>query len=368
MRRQFLYKIKRIVIKVGTSVLASSQGGVDHKLINELTKQISLLSKNAKEVILVSSGAIALGLAELGKKTRPQKLSDLQASAAIGQSILMQTYNEYFKKRKLSCAQVLLTWEDFDERQRYLNASNTLLRLLEYKIVPIINENDTVSTDEIKFGDNDRLSALVANLIEADILILLSDVDGLYKIKEKGVVPVIEKLTDETKKLAKDTAKRHISCGGMISKLEAAEIASSAGIPCVIANGRTKNILIKILDGQNIGTLFLPSQDRLIARKRWIAFGARTKGKIIVDDGAKEALVKKGKSLLCPGVVDLEGNFDSGDMVSIVDRNFKEFARGLTNYSSAELKDIKGCRLKKEVIHRNNLVITAKSQDGITKE
>lgn len=360
MRRQFPHKIRRIVVKVGSSILASGLSGVDHKLMNELTRQVSILSKKGKEVVLVSSGAIALGLAELGLKVRPQKLSGLQAAASIGQGILMQTYSKYFKKNKLSCAQVLLTWEDFDERERYLNAKNTLVQLLEYKTVPIINENDAVSTEEIKFGDNDRLSALVANLVEADLLILLSDVDGLYKSKEKDVISIVEKLDEEINNLARDTDKKHVSRGGMITKLEAARITASTGTPCVIANGKTKDVLLKILEGKEMGTLFLPNKDRLIARKKWIAFGSKTRGKIIVDDGAREALVKKGKSLLCPGVVSLEGDFEVGDTVSIVDKDSKEFAKGISNYSSVELKEIKGCKLKDEVVHRNNLVITIK--------
>ncbi|HOX54197.1 MAG: glutamate 5-kinase [Candidatus Omnitrophica bacterium] len=360
MRRQFQHKIKRIVVKIGTSMLASSHGGLDNRIIEELVNQICSLAASGKQIILVSSGAIASGLAEMGLKTRPQDLSSLQAAASIGQSILMQRYNDYFKKNKVSCAQVLLTWEDFCQRQRYLNARNTVDRLLEYKIIPIINENDAVSTDEIKFGDNDKLSALVANLVEADLLILLSDVEGLYRTKKDDIISVVEELNDEIKKLAKGTDKKLISRGGMISKLEAAEIVMHAGIPCVIANGKTKDIIVKILEGQEIGTLFLPKKDKLVARDRWIAFGAKTKGKIVVDDGAKEALLKKGKSLLCPGVVDLDGKFVSGDMVSIVDKNHKEFARGISNYSSGELKTIKGCKGKEEVIHRDNLVITVK--------
>jgi len=360
MRRQFPHKIKRIVVKVGSSMLASNHGGLDNKIIEELVNQICSLVASGKEVILVSSGAIASGLAEMGLKVRPQDLSSLQAAASIGQSILMQRYNDYFKKNKVSCAQVLLTWEDFCQRQRYLNARNTVSKLLGYKIVPIINENDAVSTDEIKFGDNDKLSALVANLVEADLLILLSDVDGLYRTKKDDIISVVEQLTDEIKKLAKGTDKKLISRGGMISKLEAVEIATQAGIPCVIANGKTKDSLAKILDSQDIGTLFLPKKDKLIARERWIAFGTKSKGKIIVDDGAREALVKKGKSLLCPGVIDLDGKFTSGDMVSIVDKNHREFARGICNYSSTELKNIKGCKGKEEVIHRDDLVITVK--------
>jgi len=362
MRRQFPIAIKRAVVKVGSSVLASSKKGLDKNRLKNIVDQISTLADRGIDVILVSSGAIVSGMSVLDVKCRPGKLSCLQATAAIGQSLLMQIYNEFFKRNKRLCAQVLLTWDDFDERQRYINARNTLSTLLEYKVIPIVNENDTVSIEEIKFGDNDHLSALVANLIEAQVLIVLSDVDGLYKGKgqERHVVPIIEEINSEIENLAGGTDKKNISIGGMVSKLEAAKIAVDSGIPCIIANGKTSNVLLKILEGQQIGTLFLSKSTRLEAKKRWIAYSAKSRGKIFVDDGAKEALIKRGKSLLCPGIVNLEGKFLAGDIVSVIDSKGKEFAKGLTNFAVDELNKVKGAKLNKEVIHRDSLAITIK--------
>ncbi|MFH1655601.1 MAG: glutamate 5-kinase [Candidatus Omnitrophota bacterium] len=357
MRRQFK-KGKRIVIKIGSSVLTSSNGQLDTNLVAKIVKQVSSIIKSGKEVVLVSSGAIASGMSELGFKCRPSKLSCLQASAAIGQSLLMQTYINLFKKKKLRCAQVLLTWDDFHVRSRYLNAKETMFSLLSYKTIPIINENDTVSTEEIRRGDNDHLSALVASLLEADLLILLSDVDGLFSGKQ--LVSEVKNIDSGIQKLAKDTKKKHVSRGGMLSKLEAVNIASHAGISSVIANGRTKEVILKILDGEKVGTVILPKADRMVAKKRWMAFGVKSNGKLFVDDGAKEALVKKFKSLLCPGLIRVEGKFDAGDIVAVADKNGKEFAKGKVNFSKEELNNIKGKKVSKEAIHRNNLVITVK--------
>ena len=362
MKRQFPIKFKRIVVKVGSSVLASSKKGLDKNRLRNIVAQISILVNKGIEVVLVSSGAIVSGMSVLDIKCRPNKLSSLQATAAIGQSLLMQIYNELFKKNKRLCAQVLLTWEDFNERQRYINAKNTLSALIDYKVVPIVNENDTVSTEEIKFGDNDRLSALVANLIEAQLLILLSDIDGFYKGEgqQRHVIPIIEEIDSGIENLAGDTDKKNISIGGMRSKLEAVRIAVDSGIPCLITNGKIHDILLKILKGDQLGTLLLPSSTRLEARKRWIAYSTKSRGKIFVDDGAKEALIKRGKSLLCPGIVNLEGKFLAGDIVAIIDSKGKEFAKGLTNYAADELCSVKGNKLDKEVVHRNSLVITTK--------
>jgi len=357
MRRQFK-KSKRIVIKIGSSVLTSANGKLDVGLVAKIVEQVSSVVKSGKEVILVSSGAIASGMSELGFKCRPSKLSCLQASAAIGQSLLMQTYINLFKKKKLRCAQVLLTWDDFHVRLRYLNAKETMLSLLGYKAIPIINENDTISTEEIRRGDNDHLAALVASLLEADLLILLSDVDGLFSGKQ--LVTEVKNIDSDIQKLAKDTKKKHISRGGMLSKLEAVDIASHAGITSVIANGKAKKVVLKILDAEKIGTIILPKADRMVAKKRWMAFGVKSNGKLFVDDGAKEALVKKYRSLLCPGITNVEGKFDAGDVVAIVDKDGKEIAKGKVSFSNEELCNIKGKKVSKEVIHRNNLVITVK--------
>ncbi len=345
---------KRIVVKIGSSLFYKG-GSFDRVSFLDTVALISgLLKLRDKEVVIVSSGAIALGMDIMNLKSRPKDLPTLQASAAIGQNALMDNYSSYFRKSKITCAQVLLTWEDFDDRQRYLNAKNTLLKLLELGAVPVINENDTVSTDEIKFGDNDRLSALVSSLIGADLLIILSDVDGLLD-KDKKAIRVVNEITPQIKSLACPTYKK-MCVGGMVTKIDAAKIAVDSGIPCVIANGKRKNaILFAIRNPSRAGTLFVPKKS-LAARERWIAFGTKPKGKVVVDEGAKKALLNK-KSLLSVGVVDLEGNFETSDVVSVIDKQNNEFARGKAGLSSKQLDKVKGSRYDKEVIHRDNIVI-----------
>lgn len=349
---------KRIVVKIGSSVLTDAKGRFDSKNIKRIVKQVSSLVKKNYQIILVSSGAIASGCAFLKIKTRPRDIVSLQATAAVGQSLLMQAYNDLFKRDKRLCGQVLLTWEDFDERKRYLSAKNTVFKLLESGIIPVVNENDVVAVDEIKFGDNDRLSSLVANLVEADLLIILSDVDGLYKIDrgKKHIVPLVEEITPDIQRLA-CAEKGNLCVGGMSAKLEAIKIASGAGILSVVANGRRESVLIKIIKGEGIGTFFLPKRSKLVARKRWIAFGTKTKGHVVVDDGAREALVKRGKSLLAPGIVEVKGNFDKSDIIGIMDKSNKEFARGRVECNSEQLSKAKGRRFHREVVHRDNLAI-----------
>jgi glutamate 5-kinase len=350
---------KRIVVKIGSSLFYSADNTFDSEIFGNLCSQITSLVKEAREVIVVSSGAIALGMQVLGLKDRPKELSDLQAAAAIGQNELMNAYRKFFGKGWF-CAQILLTWDDFNDRERYKNAKQTLLALLGPRkyhfqgIVPIINENDTVSTDEIKFGDNDQLSARVSALISADLLIILSDVDGLLD-KNKKVIPVIYEITQEIKELANPTNKK--TCvGGMVTKIEAAKIAVDSGIPCVIANGRQQNIISLVTkEPERYGTLFIPKKG-LKERKRWIAFGTKPKGKIIVDDGAKRALLNQ-KSLLAVGVIGVEGIFSSGDTVSVVDTQHVEIARGKISVSNKTLEKVKGERFDKEIIHRDNIVI-----------
>lgn len=346
---------KRIVVKIGSSLFCSQGAKPDTAMLNSIAGQVSALLKEGKEVVIVSSGAIALGMSALKLPDRPKELSFLQAAAAIGQSELMDVYRRSFKGLDIDCAQLLLTWEDFSERKRYLNAKNTINTLLKLKSVPIINENDSVSTDEIKFGDNDRLSALVAILVNADLLVILSDVEGLLD-KDKKLIRVVDKITSGIKALACPTQKK--ACvGGMVSKIEAASIAVSSGIPCVIASGHRKDI-IKSLAG-NIsgnGTLFLAKGEMLDAKARWMAFGTKPKGKILVDDGAKQALSGK-KSLLSVGIVSCSGNFGCGDIVSICDKRDVEFARGKAGLSVKELEKIQGTRFAKEIIHRDNIVI-----------
>jgi glutamate 5-kinase len=351
---------KRIVIKIGSSLFYAADNTLDFTVFDNVVRQGVHLVKAGKEVIIVSSGAIALGMHLLGLRERPKKLGDLQAVAAIGQNELMNTYRRVFGSSGCFGAQILLTGEDFADRKRYLNAKNTILALLGYRKyriqhpIPIVNENDTISTDEIKFGDNDRLSALVSSLISADLLIILSDVDGLLD-KDKKVIRMVDEITSEIKELACPTSKK--TCvGGMITKLEAAKIAVDSGIPCVIANGKCKNVILSAIENPaQVGTLFVPKKG-LAARERWIAFGTKPKGKIIVDYGAKNALLNK-KSLLSVGVWGLSGNFEAGDIVSVIDKQNSEFARGKVSLSSKQLDKVKGSYYDKEIIHRDNIVI-----------
>lgn len=354
---------KRIVIKVGSSILCSGKE-FERARFMEIVSQAGRLIKGEcgvedrhacpLQVVIVSSGAIALGMDLLKLDSRPKNLSLLQAAAAVGQNELMDNYRQQFRKLGITCAQVLLTWDDFAGRRRYLNAKNTLLALLKLGCVPIVNENDTISTDEIKFGDNDRLSALVAKLVGADLLVILSDVDGLLD-RDNQVVPIVDEINAEIKSLV-SPSKARTTVGGMSSKIEAAKIAVDSGIPCVIANGRKKDIIFSVVTApQGNGTLFV-SKKCLSAKEHWIAFGARAKGKIIVDDGAKQALLNN-KSLLSVGVSAVQGNFSAGDIVGIMDKDGSEFARGKAGLNCSELEKVKGHRSEKEVIHRDNIVI-----------
>ncbi len=347
---------RRIVVKIGSSLFYPGKKKLDFRLLEGLCGQIAALRKESKEIVVVSSGAIALGMTVLGLESRPKELAFLQAAAAIGQNELMDVYRRLLNRRRLSCAQVLLTWEDFSDRTRYLNAKNTLTTLLQLGAVPVINENDTVSTDEIKFGDNDQLSALVAGICSADLLIILSDVDGLLDRDKKTVIRLVDNINNQVLSLATST-DRKTSVGGMITKLKAARISVDSGIPCVIANGRTKDILRTIaLSPQSKGTMFLPKDAPLNERDRWMAFSTKPKGTITVDAGAQQALLQK-KSLLSVGVFAVSGSFRSGDVVSICDRSGSEFARGKTGVTAEELDRVKGNRCDKEIIHCDNIVI-----------
>ncbi len=372
-REEILSGVNKIVIKVGTRVLTNEDGFLDKHQITEFSKQVIKLRSNGYSVVVVSSGSVGAGISALGFQKRPNILPELQAAAAIGQGKLIEIYNECFKKHGYHAAQILLTRQDFEDRQRYLNTCNTLHSLLNFKTIPIINENDTISVEEITFGDNDILSALVTNLLRADLLILLSSVDGLYTTpqtsgKSCSVLSVVDSISDDIKKLAfKQKTKEGI--GGMESKLEAAGIATGSGETVIIANGRQPDVLSKIMNYDNVGTLFLPYKKKITSRKRWIGFTVRPKGKIYIDDGALNALLKKGKSLLPSGVVKVDGNFIKGDIVSVLNVNEnRETARGLMNYSSGEVQKIKGLRsslIKKtlgykpydEIIHRDNMVL-----------
>jgi glutamate 5-kinase len=371
-RKKILGKVKRIVVKVGSSILASVEKGLHYEVFSHLSKEISDLKRQGYEIVLVSSGAIAAGMEKLGYKTRPQDITQKQATAAVGQTRLMNIYESYFSRYQQMVAQVLLTHDDLSHRRRFLNARNTLLTLLELGIIPIINENDTVVVDEIKFGDNDNLSALITNLIGADLLLVLTDIEGLCDSDPKvnphaRCIPLVEDIEMDMEGIVGETTSQ-MSVGGMISKIRAARKASRFGIPTVVAQGTKEGVLRQILKGKEVGTLILPKGEALSSRKHWIAFNPRPKGDVIVDDGAKRAIVQKGKSLLPSGVTKVKGAFDRGDLVTCMGPRGKEFARGLVNYSASELEKIKGLRSNQiettlgykycdEVIHRDDLVV-----------
>lgn len=359
MPRRFPRTIKRIVVKVGSSVVATYKKKPRESHLRSLVEQIVDLTHKNTEVILVSSGAIVLGMNELNKSQRPGDLASLQACAAIGQTALMRMYTDLFKQHKTKCAQLLLTWDDFDNRIRFNNARHTLRAILDRNVIPIINENDTISTEEIKFGDNDKLSALVSSLMHSDLLVILSDVEGLYDLKkgQKKIFQEIKEITEEIESIASGTSKRHVSQGGMTAKLEAVKIATHANVPCVIAHGETENVLLRILNKERIGTFFVEKEEKLLARKHWISFGAKPKGRIIIDNGAKEALLKGGRSLLLPGILSWEGHFKGDDVVIVSDKSHQEIARGITNYSVSDLYKTIDKKGKQEVIHCDYLVL-----------
>jgi glutamate 5-kinase len=347
----------RLVVKLGTGVLTDSRKQPDPAQLEQLVAQVAALRKSGKEVVLVTSGAVGAGMGALGLEKRPTELAEMQACAAIGQSRLMATYAELFARHGLHAAQVLLTHDDLEHHERHLNARNTLVTLLDRGVVPIINENDAVSFTEIKFGDNDTLSALVASLLPADLLVILTTVDGVIENFGKAnpkTIAVVEKIDFALEKLARGTDS-DTAIGGMRSKIEAAKIVVRSGIPLVIASGKKKNVLAKILGGEDEGTLFVPEPKRLQGRKRWIAFFHHPQGALFVDDGAKRALREKGKSLLPPGVARCEGEFAAGDVVRICDLDGTEFARGIARFDSAA---VRARQLpKEELVHRDDLVI-----------
>jgi len=349
LRQELLGKANRIVIKLGTGLLTDERNQLSYARIEHVAAQVAALRQQKRQVIVVSSGAIAAGMSALGLKQRPKNLHELQACAAVGQGKLMAIYGELFGKRGVIVAQVLLTHDDLKNRDRHLNARNTLATLLERGVVPIINENDTVAVEEIKFGDNDRLAALTATLIDADLLVILSHVEGL--LDGGRLIPAVAEIDRGIEKLAGGT-DRETSVGGMASKIQAAKIVTRAGIPTIIANGARPNVLADILASEEVGTAFLPKTTKLASRKRWIAFFQRPAGALVVDDGAKTALCDGTKSLLAKGVVAVEGEFARGDVVGIRDKNEVEFARGLTKVSSTELATATGV-----VVHHDDLVI-----------
>ncbi len=361
-----------IVIKVGSSVLSGSKGELSTAAIQRIAEQVAELKRRGHRVIIVSSGAVMAGMKKLGRTQRPEYLPEIQACAAVGQAALIQTYDRYLSRHGLAAAQVLLIQDDMTDRRRYLNARNTLSALLRHDIIPVINENDTVSIEEIKFGDNDRLSSLVASLIDANRLIMLSDVDGLYEMdahkkSSRRLVREVPQITEDVEAMAGDGCSR-FGTGGMCSKIQAAKIAVNAGIECAIVNGHMAGVLIDTMEDRCPGTIFRALRPRISARKRWIAYSCKPKGEIVVDAGAREVLRHKQRSLLASGITNCKGSFAAGDSVSIVGPEGKEFARGIAGYSFAELKKIRGRNTRDiekilgykyydEVVHRDNLVI-----------
>lgn len=370
-----LPSINRLVIKIGSSVLSDASGRLLPERLEPLADQVAQCMAERRQVLIVSSGAIACGMARLGLIRRPTALAQLQACAAIGQGELMHRYTELFDARGLLAGQVLLTQEDLADRARFRNAKQTLLTLLHRRVIPIINENDTVSVEEITFGDNDRLAALVAAAVDAHLLIILSDVEGVLQDGE-----VLERIApgDRLPSGAVKDVRRAVTKGGMASKLEAARIAGHGGIPMVVANGLRPGVISSLLAGQPLGTLFVPPRTRLSSRKWWIAFALRQpKGTVVVDAGAAKALTEAGKSLLAKGVVEIRGRFEAGAFVAVEDPDGTEVARGVCEFSSSELSRIRGLSSaeaartlgqtrSREVIHRNHLVLASEFSRGTT--
>lgn len=380
---EYLNKIrtaKRIVVKVGTSTLTYGNGKLNLSRMEALVRQLADLQNQGKEITVVTSGAVGAGLGRLGLSEKPSSILERQAMAAVGQGLLMQIYEKFFSEYGQIVAQILLSRSDVSDRKRYLNACNTILTLLQkYRVIPIINENDTVATEQLKLGDNDTLSALVAGLIEADLLILLSDIDGLYtkdprKDQAATLIPVVSEITVEIETMA-GGAGSDFGTGGMATKIEAAQMATSAGTAMILMNGNDPSKIQRIFAGLPVGTVFLSKQNVVNSRKRWIAYGPQVNGELIVDRGAEKALLKEGKSLLPSGIMKIRGEFEEGDLIKIMNINNRELGRGLTNYAwdqlmkiqgkkSTEIESILGFKTADEVIHRDNLVITSINQDS----
>jgi glutamate 5-kinase len=370
-RKKILKGIKKIVIKIGSAVL--TEKGVLHRpAIDRLADDIAFLKKKGYQPAVVSSGAIASGVGKMGLSRKPETIPQKQAVAAIGQGSLMFAYEEAFNGHGLSVAQLLLTRDDLTNRERYLNACNTLSTLLEWGVIPIINENDTVAVDEIKFGDNDNLSALIAHLIDSDLLIVLTDTEGLYdrdprEDPEARLVPVVERIDGQVLGYTSKYSGQW-GLGGMRSKIMAARKVTASGIPVIVTNGRREGVLKEVIKGRPLGTLFLPQQPILSRRKHWIAFTLKHKGEIIVDEGARKALVEKGKSLLPSGIIEVRGRFGVGACVRLLDEKMEVLGQGLVNYSSGDIRKIQGMKTSQieehleykqsdEIVHRDNLVI-----------
>ena len=380
--RTQLQAARRIVVKVGTSTLTHPNGKLNFFRIEGLVRELADAVNAGKQILLVSSGAVGAGMDRLGWKEKPKTIPEKQAAAAVGQGILMHTYEKLFAEYGQVVAQVLLTREDSVNRRRYANSRNTLLTLLNIGVIPIINENDAVSIDELKIGDNDTLSANVAAIVDADVLIILSDVDGVYSANpqtdpQARLLPEISEVTPEVEAMCGGAGTMR-GTGGMLTKMAAARMAMNSGIVMVIASGGRDGAVQSILAGKPIGTLFPPRQNRLQFRKRWLAFGARIKGRLKVDKGCAQALLSNGSSLLAAGVKEVEGNFEQGSTVSILNPEGWEIARGLVNYSTDDVRKIMGAHTHEiaeilghkpydEVVHRDNLVLLSRHETEESK-
>lgn len=372
-KRRCLKNIKKMVIKIGSSSLTLKTGGLDRANIEKFVNEVSSLAKRGIEVMIVTSGAIAAGLEDLNISKKPQEITLLQAAASIGQVELMKLYGDLFSKNGLKIGQILLTQEDTTRREQYLNIRNTIRNLIDLGVIPLINENDSAAVDEIKFGDNDELAALVSVLAEADVLVILTDIEGMYDknprtSRDAKLISYIDRIDKNIESAAGGIGSTY-GIGGMESKIKAAKICSFSGIKTIIANSRRINVLDEILAGKNVGTFFAPqTMKKVKSIKKWIAFGMKTKGAIIIDKGAEEAVLNKGKSILPVGVVKVNGKFNKGDTLKVFSMDNKLIAKGISNFSSDDILKIKGKNQKKilsefndamcsEVIHRDCLVV-----------
>jgi glutamate 5-kinase len=368
MTRSGLAQARRLVVKVGSSTIVAATGGIDHAYLCDLARQVATVRAQGRQVVIVSSGAIAAGAQRMGRKRMPRALAWSQAAAAVGQSLLMDGYAAAFEPLGVCVAQVLLTRADLGDRTRFVNAAATMETLLSFGAVPIVNENDTVSVEEITFGDNDTLAALVCPLVRADLLVLLSDVDGLYRdvAKRKDVIPEVGDVTPEIEALAGSAAGR-MGRGGMLSKVNAARLAARCGVAVLLANGRESEVLTRLVAGRPLGTHFRPLRSKMEGRKQWLALVGEVRGRLVVNEGAKRRVVQDGKSLLAVGIVGVEGDFGRRAMVALVGPSGEEFARGMASYDADALRRVKGLRSAErrrvlgegpdEVVHRDNMVV-----------
>lgn len=372
MSRELLPAARRVVVKIGTASVCNEAGGLDESRVEGIASQVHALRGRGVQVAVVSSGAIGAGMNALGLKRRPTRLPELQACAAVGQGRLTSVYDQCFRRWGYHAAQILLTREDVDDRRRYLNASNTIRAVLDYGAVPLINENDTIAVEEITFGDNDGLAVLVTDLLRAEVLVILTVVEGLYEnpgapAGRRRVLREVAQVDEAIESLAARGTSRG-GKGGMASKIAAARAATASGEAVVIANAHARRVLERLFAGEEIGTLFLPTGSRMRSRKRWLRFGSRPKGELVVDGGARRAVVERGKSLLPSGIVGVSGEFERGDLVRLCDEGGAEFGRGLVNYTAAEMRVLQGHKTSeirrllgeapyKVAVHRDHLVL-----------